>query len=91
MLGKIYEKGDVFFDADDSNVLKQSISTLFILMNDTELEWQNTPVYCSLAKAVIKLHTQRIKNEVNFFNTLPKKTDLQEALIYIDEALSLLR
>lgn len=91
LLGKIYEKGDVFFDADDSNVLKQSISTLFILMNDTELEWQNTPVYCSLAKAVIKLHTQRIKNEVNFFDTLPKKTDLQEALIYIDEALSLLR
>ena len=91
LLAKINEKGDVLFESEDSNVLKQSTSTLFILMNDTELDWKNTPVYCSLAKAVVKLHTQRIKNEVNFFDTLPKKTDMQEALVYIDETLSLLR
>ena len=30
LLTKIYEKGDVPFDGDDTNVLNQSISTLYI-------------------------------------------------------------
>ena len=91
LLTKIYEKGDVPFDGDDTNVLNQSISTLYILMNDTELECQTTPVYCALAKAQVKLHTQKIKNEVNYFDKPNKKTDLQEAIGIIDETLQLLK
>jgi len=91
LLAKIYEKGDVPFGDDDANVLKQSISTLYILMNDMELEWQTTTVYCTLAKAQIKLHTQRIKNEMNFFEIANKKADLEEAIEFIDETLSLLK
>lgn len=91
LLAKILAKGNVPFDNDDANVLKQSISTLFILMNDTKLEWQTTPVYCALAKAQIKLHTQRIKNEINFFEIPNKKADLEEAIGFIDETLELLK
>lgn len=91
LLTKIYEKGDVPFDGDDANVLNQSISTLYILMNDTDLELQTTPVYCALAKAQVKLHTQKIKNEVNHFDNPNKKADLQEAIGIIDETLQMLK
>lgn len=91
LLAKIYEKGDTPFDGEDANVLNQSISTLYILMNDTELEWQTTPVYCALAKAQIKLYTQKIKNEVNFFEIPNKKADLLEAIEFIAETLQLLK
>lgn len=91
LLTKIYEKGDVPFNNEDSDVLNQSISTLYMLMTDTEFEWQTTPVYCALAKVQIKLHTQKIKNNIGFFDIQDKKADLQEAIGFIEETLKLLK
>ena len=91
LLTKIYEKGNVPFDKEDSNVLNQSISTLYMLMTDIENKCQNTPVYCSIAKAQIKLHTQKIKNDISFFDIIDKKADLKEAIGLIEETVQLLK
>lgn len=90
LLTKIYEKGNVPINDEDANVLNQSISTLHLLMCDVETEWQSTPVYCALAKAQIKLHTQKIKNEMGFFDNADKKADLKESIGFIDDTLKLL-
>lgn len=90
LLKQIYDKGNIPFDAEDSNVLDQSISTLYILMNDTDLELRTTPVFAALEKAQTKLHTQKIHNTVGFYESPDHKADLLESLTYIDETINLL-
>ena len=91
MLLSIYNKGNVPFDNDDANVINQSISTLYVLMNDTINELQVTPIFCALVKAQTKLHTQKIKSETNFFDTEDHKVDLAEAITFVEEAIDQLK
>ncbi len=90
LLVKIYKKGNAPFNEEDANVLNQCISTLYLLLCDAALEWRTTPVCCALAKAQIKLHTQKIRNEVEVFEVADKKADLKEAVGYVDDTLKLL-
>lgn len=91
LLVKVLEKGNQSFDETDNNVLNNCISTLFILMTDTEEVLQTTPFYCALGKAKTKLHSQKIKNQTDFFNYRDIKTDMKEAIQYVTEAIGILK
>ena len=91
LLERIHDKGNVPFDKEDSKDLDKCISTLFVLMQDADIEQPTSLICGALLKGQTMLHNQKNRNKTGFYVDFDQKIDLLEAIAYIDEAVELVK
>ena len=88
---KVMEKGDLPFEDADKDAIDHCISLLCVLMNDTDLELQSTKVVGALVNAQTIIQTIKINSKIGPFIISHNRTNFEEAILFVNDAINLLK